>query len=342
MSLQVIKGDVSVVEHKEVTKIYASDSSVVTYHAFDIQGKEQIEIILPSKDSTFYLFIDSNHPTEIKNHLSSNGKVYLFNPHGIYLDKEAVLEAESFYLIGAEVLGNDPTSHLHLAPSSGDIVNHGEVRAQKDIHLIGRHIVNSGLLQAEEEVKLSDTQANKQLSILHTGKITAKSICLEALDGICEIYGQMDTKNRNEGQYGGSISIFAYHIRLIGAYLDASGKFGGGSVYLGSKVNDPKLNVQRTTIDSLSLIDVSAITYGPGGEVVAWSKEMTSFDGEIYAKGGLKGGDGGLVITSSESQFGIYVGKVNVEAIHGKSGLWVLDPLEQKKQSASLCLPVKK
>jgi len=62
--------------------------------------------------------------------------------------------------------------------------------------------------------------------------------------------------------------------------------------------------------------------------VIAGSKELTSFDGEIYAKGGLKGGDGGLVVTTSQNNLGIYVGKVHIEAIAGEAGCWLLDPLE--------------
>ncbi len=337
LNLQVIKGEVSVVEQGEVTKIYASDSSIVTYHAFDIKRKEKVEIILPSEDSRFYILIDSNQPTEVKNQFICNGQVYLFNPHGIYLDKEASLTGHSFYLIGAEPLCEDPSQNLHLTPSSGDIVNHGTVQAAKNIHLIGRHVVNSGLLQAEEEVKISDTQANKQLSILLTGEIIGKKVHIEALDGICEVYGRIDTKNKVSGEYGGSICILAQQIRLIGGYLDASGKFGGGTVHLGGNSNQIQTvtGVQRTSIDHCSLIDVSAITYGPGGEVVVWSRELTSFDGEIYAQGGQKGGDGGLVITSSQSQFGIYVGRVNVEASHGKTGLWVLEAFNQNQSENS-------
>jgi len=56
---------------------------------------------------------------------------------------------------------------------------------------------------------------------------------LDAKEGICEIYGRIESKNSVDEQYGGSICVLGQHVRLIGAYLDVSGDFGGGSVNLG-------------------------------------------------------------------------------------------------------------
>ncbi len=330
LNLQVIKGEVSVVEQGEVTKIYASDNSIITYNAFDIQAQEKIQIIQPSVDSTLVIQIDSNVPTEIKNNLSANGHVYIVNPHGIFIDKAARLEEGSFHLIGAELQTEDLIQNFNLAPSTGDIVNHGEIHSNNEVQLIGRHIVNSGTISATESIRITDTNAKDQLSILHTGHLKAKEVFLEAKEGICEIYGRIESKNSVDEQYGGSICILGQHVRLIGAYLDASGDFGGGVVNLGGEFakKEKSFRAKRTSIDDTSIIDASAIVYGPGGEVIAESKELTSFDGEIYAKGGLKGGDGGLVVTTSQNHLGIYVGKVHIEAIAGEAGCWLLDPLE--------------
>lgn len=337
-NLQVMKGEVSIIEQGEVTKIYASDHSLITFNTFNIEKQQEVKIIQPSEASVLVIQIDSNHPTEIKNKLSANGHVYLVNPKGIFLDKTAQLETGSFHLIGAELLTEDVTKAFNVTPSSGDIVNHGSIDSEGEVHIIGRHFVNSGVISASKLIHVSRTNAKNQLSILHTGLLKSGEVLMESSDGICELYGRIEAKNAIENQYGGNICIVAKQIRLIGAYLDASGDFGGGVVNLGGHFErrGSIFKANRTSIDHSSLIDVSAVTYGPGGEVLVWSKELTSFDGEIYARGGQNGGDGGRVVTASQENLGIYVGKVDVEANFGEKGFWLLDPLEVQGESESL------
>lgn len=327
------KGQAHITESESHTKIHASDKSVLSYSELDLQEGEKVEIIQPSEKSVCVILIDSKHPTQIKGQLSCNGTVYLVNPKGIYVDKAGEMIGHSFYLIGSTALSENLAEHFSIANATGDVVNHGRIECTRKLHLIGRHVVNSGSLQTKGVLKVSDTQAGQQVSILHTGEMRAKSVQLDSSEGICELYGRIDTKNADDNQYGGKISILGRQIRLIGAYLDASGKFGGGVVTIGCK-NSPNgfsKEAKRTSIDNSSLIDASSITYGPGGEVTVWSKELTAFDGEIHAKGGLKGGDGGLVLTSSKNEFGIYVGKVYVTAAFGQAGCWILAPLKSLK-----------
>lgn len=328
MNAQVVKGEVSLVEQKEVTKIHASDDSVIQYTSFEVKEGQEVKIIQPSKDSILIIKIDSNQPTRIRSKLSANGTVYLVNPHGIFLDKTAVVEKGSFHFIGSELLSDNVKEVINIKTATGDVVNHGQITSYGEVHFMGRHVVNSGLIDAQEKVKISHTNAKNQLSILHTGTIRSKDVFIEGRDGAVEIYGVIDAKNAIEQQYGGNICVLGQHVRLIGAYLDASGTFAGGQVNLGGDLegNGPLFKATRTSVDNTSVIDASAIEYGQGGEVVLWSKELTSFQGEIFARGGRKHGAGGRVETSSLNQLGIYSGKVNVDAACGEAGIWMLDP----------------
>ena len=328
MNVQTLKGEVSLVEHKEVTKIHASNDSVIQYNSFEVKEGEEVKIIQPSNESILVIQVNSDQPTRIKSKLSANGIVYIVNPHGIFIDKTALVEKGTFYFIGSELLTKSVKDALNIKATSGDVVNHGQIITQGEVHLIGRHVVNSGLIDAAEKVKISHTNAKNQLSILHTGTIKSKDIFIEARDGVCEIYGKIDAKNSIEQQYGGNICVLGQHVRLIGAYLDASGTFRGGQINLGGDFEGkgPLFKATRTSVDNTSVLDASAIEYGPGGEVVLWSKELTSFQGEIFARGGRKYGAGGRVETSSKNQLGIYSGKVNVDAACGEAGVWMLDP----------------
>ncbi|MCH9632439.1 MAG: hypothetical protein S4CHLAM6_07750 [Chlamydiae bacterium] len=328
MSFQTVKGSVSLVEQKEVTKIHASDNSVVEYSSFDVEEGKEIKVIQPSEDSILVIRVKSNQPTRIRSKLSANGKVYLFNPKGIFLDKEAQIEKGTFYFVGSELLTENVGSDLNILPTTGDVVNHGNINSMGEVHLIGRHVVNSGTINAIEKVKIAQTNAKDQLSILHTGTIQSKNVFIEARNGTCEIYGKIDSKNTVENQYGGNICILGQQVRLIGAYLDASGTFRGGQVNLGGDLEGkgPLFKATRTSVDDATVIDASAIEYGHGGEVVVWSEELTSFQGEIFARGGRKYGAGGRVETSSSNHLGIFSGRVNVGAACGEQGQWMLDP----------------
>ncbi|MCU0039862.1 filamentous hemagglutinin, partial [Escherichia coli] len=74
-------------------------------------------------------------------------------------------------------------------------------------------------------------------------------------------------------------------------------------------------------------IDVSATQQGNGGTAVLWSESFTNFRGQISAKGGENGGNGGQVETSSHGNLQAF-GSVSASAKKGKAGNWLLDPLD--------------
>src|SRR5690606_11130152 len=65
---------------------------------------------------------------------------------------------------------------------------------------------------------------------------------------------------------------------------------------------------------------------GDGGKVMVWSDGGTFAHGNIFAEGGVEGGNGGLVETS-----GHYLNvddiTVSTAAANGLTGTWLLDPV---------------
>jgi hypothetical protein len=84
-------------------------------------------------------------------------------------------------------------------------------------------------------------------------------------------------------------------------------------------------NARATYIGSDVLIDVSATGDGDGGTAVVWSDEVTRMFGDIRARGGVAGGDGGLVETSGKRGL-LVTARPDVGAPLGEGGLWLLDP----------------
>ncbi|MBJ7556301.1 GLUG motif-containing protein [Marinomonas spartinae] len=140
-----------------------------------------------------------------------------------------------------------------------------------------RHVVNlSGVVEANSVSG-------------HDGKILIGG----GQGGNVTVSGQV-TATSDTGK-GGQISVTGQHIALNGATIDASGATGGGSVKIGGAYQG-KGNTQRaktTTVDASSVIRADASQSGDGGQVVVWSNDLTTFDGQISARGAGagKGGD---------------------------------------------------
>jgi filamentous hemagglutinin family protein len=92
-------------------------------------------------------------------------------------------------------------------------------------------------------------------------------------------------------------------------------------------------NASTVTIDAATVINASATASGNGGTVTVWSDLATAFYGTILAKGGAQGGNGGFVETSGGTL--AFTGTVNTSAPNGKTGTWLLDPVDLTVDSST-------
>jgi hypothetical protein len=84
-------------------------------------------------------------------------------------------------------------------------------------------------------------------------------------------------------------------------------------------------NAKATVMADTAEIKADATVSGEGGKIVLWSDEYTGFYGELFARGGAEGGNGGFIETSSKNNLQAF-GSANAAAANGKAGLWLLDP----------------
>lgn len=133
----------------------------------------------------------------------------------------------------------------------------------------------------------------------------------------------------NETGRGGKITVQGANIHLTGgSRTSATGRTGGGEVYVGGgwQGKDTAIrNASKVVTDRDAVIDVSATERGDGGKAVLWSEDYTNFRGLILAKGGAQSGNGGQVETSSHNNLQAF-GDVEVSALNGHGGNWLLDP----------------
>ncbi len=151
-------------------------------------------------------------------------------------------------------------------------------------------------------------------------------IILNANDGTAHVSGRMIVS----GQTGGKIKVLGKHITVAStAELDASGDNRGGTILIGGNAHGAghEIHAQDTTVERGAKIKADAIHEGDGGKIVVWSDNNTQFHGEISARGGANGGNGGFAETSG-GYLDVTDIKINLSAAHGKTGTWLLDPTD--------------
>lgn len=78
-------------------------------------------------------------------------------------------------------------------------------------------------------------------------------------------------------------------------------------------------------VDPNSVILNDAIQSGDAGRTIVWSDDTTQYYGNVFARGGTEGGNGGFLETSGKKYLGAQ-GYADLTASLGNKGTWLLDP----------------
>ena len=203
-----------------------------------------------------------------------------------------------------------PGVTVQITGGTNNATNLGQIVADTGrVGMVGALVKNSGVLNASSLVSQG-------------GRIFLKATQTTTVDAGSQVTAT--------GTTGGTVEVLGNQVAVTGnAVLDASGTNGGGTVLVGGDAHGANPNVQNaqaTFVDSGVAIKVDAVQSGNGGKAVVWSDIATQFNGNISAKGGAQGGDGGWVETSGK-QWLNFAGVVDTTAAHGKMGSLLLDPI---------------
>lgn len=173
------------------------------------------------------------------------------------------------------------------------------------------------------------------LAVRSTGSVRARSVSVQGQGaGTVEVLGRIDAtpgqtapRAGHDAQRGGSIEVTGQRVALRGASLDASGQSGGGTIHVGGDFQGKgsRRSAERTYVDADTTLRADATGRGQGGTVVVWSDQATNFEGLASARGGMLGGDGGMVEVSGKELLR-FRGFADVSAPRGKAGRVLLDP----------------
>ena len=155
-------------------------------------------------------------------------------------------------------------------------------------------------------------------------------------EGVVRVTGKIDVSGKDENQSGGNVKVTGELVGLFdGARIDASGSTGGGEVLIGGDYqgkNSDVFNASRTLITPDVVIDASALVNGNGGKVITWADGDTQFYGNILARGGVRGGNGGFVEISGKQGLTMF-GQVDTRAPNGQIGTLLLDPKDIRSRT---------
>ncbi|AMV33474.1 hypothetical protein VN12_15210 [Pirellula sp. SH-Sr6A] len=189
-------------------------------------------------------------------------------------------------------------------------------------------------------LEMSDLRTNAKSidiqgsTILVHGQITASSGARVTLDAGGEhsifVSGTIDVSGRGfDG--GGQIVLLGDRVELNdGARLNASSDLDGGQIWIGGGRQGALLgngNAQSVRVSASALVEADSIQHGDGGSIVIWSEASTVVEGtgNLRARGGLTGGNGGFIETSSRGSLQVDNPAV-LTANAGRGGLWLVDP----------------
>ncbi len=172
---------------------------------------------------------------------------------------------------------------------------------------------------ARQAVNLSGTVEAKGVA----GK--SGDIILFGDEGTVAVSGTLDAGNAT-GK-GGAVTVTGRDVKLATARVETSGATGGGKVRIGGE-RQGKGTLKRAetlSVDATTVINADARASGKGGDVVLWSDHLTSFAGNITARGGATSGDGGEAEVSGKARLN-YTGRTDLSSANGTFGTLLLDP----------------
>jgi len=209
------------------------------------------------------------------------------------------------------------------------------------------------LLCADREKRLFVKPSRGMGIVSQKGNITAPRIEMQVDGSPYELAffhdGQSDALTVEEKEGGIYLSVpsgdalikgsmTGKRIELLGqriglqneALIDVSGPNGGGTVLIGGDFQGKNPDIQNAEaifVDANARIIADATIEGDGGRIILWSDHSTQMLGQISARGGPQGGNGGFVEVSSKEDLD-YQGLSDLRSEMGTEGTLLLDPTQ--------------
>lgn len=244
----------------------------------------------------------------------TGGSVYLV---GTNVSNEGIIttpQGETILAAGQTVSLIDtatPGVKVEITGAANNATNLGSiVAAAGRIGIAGAIVKNSGTLDASSVVS-------------EGGRIFLRASQDTYVDGNGRIVAT--------GTKGGQVEVLGNRVAVMdNASIDASGSSGGGTILVGGDFQGKNPDVQNAAITWFgpdATLKANASNNGDGGKVIVWADNTTRAYGNIEARGGVNGGNGGFVEVSGKRYLD-FDARVDTTASKGQTGTLLLDPTD--------------
>lgn len=183
----------------------------------------------------------------------------------------------------------------------------------------------SGTIEALS-LELKSNTENYVKAIRHSGKAEAFSIMEEG--GSVYLVAEGGSSVFSGDIKGREVQVLGKEVFLEKGTISTSSENKGGTVLIGGDYqgSHPEiLNAINTYVGPDVTIDANAFVSGDGGKVIIWGDEAAYFYGNVHARGGIFGGDGGFIEVSGN--YLDFNGFADRSAPQGNPGTLLLDPI---------------
>ncbi|PRL95042.1 Heme/hemopexin-binding protein precursor [Haemophilus influenzae] len=277
--MDVVHGTATMQVDGNKTIIRNSVDAIINWKQFNINQNEMVQFLQENNNSAVFNRVTSNQISQLKGILDSNGQVFLINPNGITIGKDAIINTNGFTASTLDISNENIKAHNFTLEQTKDkalaeIVNHGLITVGKDgsVNLIGGKVKNEGVVSVN----------GGSISLLAGQKITISDIAnptitysIAAPENEAVNLGNIFTK-------GGKINVRAANIRNQGKLsADSVSKDKSGNIVLSAKEGEAEIG------GVISAQNQQA----KGGKLMITGDKVTLKTGAVIDLSGKQGGE---------------------------------------------------
>ncbi|WP_432718820.1 filamentous hemagglutinin N-terminal domain-containing protein [Haemophilus influenzae] len=277
--MSVVHGTATMQVDGNKTTIRNSINAIINWKQFNIDQNEMVQFLQESNNSAVFNRVTSDQISQLKGILDSNGQVFLINPNGITIGKDAIINTNGFTASTLDISNENIKARNFTLEQTKDkalaeIVNHGLITVGKDgsVNLIGGKVKNEGVISVN----------GGSISLLAGQKITISDIINPTIT-----YSIAAPENEaiNLGDIfakGGNINVRAANIRNKGKLsADSVSKDKSGNIVLSAKEGEAEIG------GVISAQNQQA----KGGKLMITGDKVTLKTGAVIDLSGKEGGE---------------------------------------------------
>ncbi|MDP1536103.1 MAG: filamentous hemagglutinin N-terminal domain-containing protein, partial [Burkholderiales bacterium] len=272
---QVAAGSASFQTSGGTLTVTNAPGTIINWQSFSIGAGELTRFQQQSALSAVLNRVTGTDPSSILGALTSNGRVFLVNPHGIVFGAGATINTAGFIASTLNISDADfLAGRLKFdGGGHGALKNAGTIQAGGDIFLVGPQIENSGIIRSDNG---SVVLAAGQSLTISSPDAHGVQFALQAPTDAALNLGTLDARNA-AAMFAGTLR-HSGEIRATSASVDAAGR-----VILAAQ--------KDAIVDGNAVISVDN-TAGKGGSVQITGERVGLFDNAtVTAKGATGGGE---------------------------------------------------